>query len=258
LREPIVPKTHAIANDVLGNPQIGDVSDLIIAKRAFKELANGSDASEAKAAMTLLPMIDTQIVQAAPQLYKKLRTADADYASAMQAKQVEEATERGKLNAATSGVGGNLVNTVRQQFKPIVKPGDEMPGLTPDELAQARKVATGGGQASPSNLLRLAGRLDPSSGGLAAILHLLAAPLTAGANIPVALGGYAARKLAEGRTLSDANKLSEMIRSRSPYASAQTSPALPAPTSLTPFQRALLNAAVARQADQRRQPAPSF
>ncbi len=225
LREPIVPKTHAIANDVLGNPQVGDVSDLIIAKRAFKELANGSDASEAKAATSLLPMIDTQIIQAAPQLYRQLRTADADYASAMQAKQVENAIELGKLNAGTSGVGGNLVNTVRQQFKPMVKLGDEMPGSTPDELAQARKVATGGNRGSFTNLLRLGGRLDPSSGGLMAALQLGATLPTGGANISVAIGGYAARKLAEARTLSEANKLSEMIRSRSPYAaSVQTPP----------------------------------
>ena len=258
LREPIVPKTHAIANDVLGNPQVGDVSDLIIAKRAFKELANGSDASEAKAATSLLPMIDTQIIQAAPQLYRQLRTADADYASAMQAKQVENAIELGKLNAGTSGVGGNLVNTVRQQFKPMVKPGDEMPGPTPDELAQARKVATGGNRGSFTNLLRLGGRLDPSSGGLMAALQLGATLPTGGANIPVAIGGYAARKLAEARTLSEANKLSEMIRSRSPYAASVQTPPVRSASSLTPFQRALLNAAIARQANQQRQPAPSF
>jgi hypothetical protein len=197
LREPIVPKAHAIANDVLGNPQVGDVSDLIIAKRAFKELANGSDASEAKAATSLLPMIDTQIIQAALDLFGKLKQADADYASAMQSKQVEDAIERGKLNAATSGTGGNLVNTIRQQFKPMVKPGDEMPGLTPGELAQARNVSTGGSQLSPTNLLRLAGRLDPTSGGLMAALQLGATLPTGGANIPVAIGGYAARKLAE-------------------------------------------------------------
>jgi hypothetical protein len=257
LREPIVPKAHAIANDVLGNPQVGDVSDLIIAKRAFKELANGSDASEAKAATTLLPMIDTQIIQAAPSLFGKLKQADANYASAMQAKQVEDAIELGKLNAGTSGVGGNLVNTIRQQFKPMVKPGDQMPGLTPDELAQARKVATGGSQLSPTNLLRLAGRLDPTSGGLMAALQLGATLPTGGANIPVALAAYAARKLAEARTLSDANKLSEMIRSRSPYAASQVAPPAPATsTTLTPFQRALLNAAIGRQADQQQvQPA---
>ena len=246
LREPIVPKTHAIANDVFGHPQVGDVNDLVVAKRAFKELSNGSDASEAKAANALLPMIDTQIIQAAPQLYRQLRTADADYASAMQAKQVEDAVELGKLNAGTSGVGGNLVNTIRQQFKPMVKPGDEMPGLTPDELAQARKVATGGSRASLTNLLRLGGRLDPSSGGLMAALQLGATLPTGGANIPVAIGGYAARKLAEARTLSDANKLSEMIRSRSPFAAATQTTALPSASSLAPFQRALLGAVLAR------------
>ena len=104
LREPIVPKTHAIANDVLGNPQVGDVSDLIIAKRAFKELANGVGCFRGQKGSNFTSANDPHPDHpAAPQLYRQLRTADADYASAMQAKQVENAIELGKLNAGTSG-----------------------------------------------------------------------------------------------------------------------------------------------------------
>jgi hypothetical protein len=74
------------------------------------------------------------------------------------------------------------------------------------------------------NMLRTIGRLDPTSGGVAALGHMATAGATGGANLPVAAVGYAARKMAERLTERDAQKLVKMIQSRSPHAQRVAGP----------------------------------
>jgi hypothetical protein len=219
LRASVVPKTHAAMDEVstaMGNP-MPDLTELIAAKRTLKEIAGGADKSERKAAQAALTQLDKKIAEISPDVANRLKVADQDYAAAMQAKRVEDAIAKGHARADKSGVGGNLDNTIRQEVDRV----RAKPGLAADEVAQADKVVEG---TRWRNMLRTIGRLDPTSGGVAALGHMATAGATGGANLPVAAVGYAARKMAERLTERDAQKLVKMIQSRSPHAQRVAGP----------------------------------
>ncbi len=220
LRPSVADKTHRALDEM--NGQGGDLVDLINTKKTLKLIAGGIDKTERQAAMTVLPQIDAKIAELGPELLPKLKTADANWSAAMQAKEIERAIEKGKRNAAVDGSGGNTDNRIRQQFRNIVTNDKRSAGLRPAELAQANLTAAGD---TGTNIARKVGKLDPFAGGLSAMLHLGAAPLLGGANIPVAMLGYGARKIAERRTEANARQLAEMIRARSPHAAAAGVPA---------------------------------
>ncbi len=74
---------------------------------------------------------------------------------------------RGESAAATSGTGGNTVNTTRQKLRTVFDNerdptlSGKKAGFTPEEMAQMERAVMGTG---PQNFARLVGRLSPSSG----------------------------------------------------------------------------------------------
>jgi hypothetical protein len=148
---------------------------------------------------------------------------------AMTAQDIQEAIANGGRRAAKSGTGGNVDNAVRQE---VDKAGGDL-SLTPEEQAQRDRTVLGD---RLTNAARYVGKLDPTSGGLSAMLHLMSTIPTGGANMPFAAAGFGARKLAEARTLANGRQLSQMILSRSPLAQSIPLPPLPQ-LGLSPLRR---------------------
>ncbi len=216
LRPSVAPKVHSTLDEVAkAVSERPDLGELIALKKSFKEIAGGIDKSERKAAMMVLPELDAKIVSLAPEILPKLKTADANYASAMQAATIEKAISKARDQASKSGMGGNLDNAIRQRISSAV---EKSAGLTPQEMAQARRVVQGG---AVTNIARGVGKFDPTSHGLAALIHLGATLPTMGMNLPFAVAGMVGRRAAEARTLKAAKELSRMIRDRSPLAQNQ-------------------------------------
>ena len=212
-RRSVAPQVHDAIGE-LANPAVGDLTDLVGARRTLKIIAGGADATEADAARKVMPILDTQIIKAAPDLYSTLKQADKDWALGRTAQMVDQAIEAAKLRTPTGGLGGNLGNAVRQEFFKIIK--NKSGRLSPEELAQATRVAKGD---ILTNVARIAGALDPTAGRLSFILHAIAAIPTGGMSLAAAaVPGFVARKIADARTLGNAQQLSEMIRARSSLA----------------------------------------
>jgi len=142
------------------------------------------------------------------------------------AQEIENAGRKGESRAATSGTGGNEVNTIRQNVRAIfdrerdVTKSGKRSGYTPDEMAAMEKVVMG----SPaSNLARMVGRMAPTSGalpmmatgigGAAGMSGALASgnPLMA---IPAIAGGigFAGKAVAENLTQRDIARLLATIQ----------------------------------------------
>lgn len=136
-------------------------------------------------------------------------------------KAIDTASDKADLNAATSGSGGNVANTTRQQIKAILINPKRLAGYTADEIEQMNDIARGG---KLTNALRLIGKFSPTTGALPAMAGASAAgsgltgammtgnPLLAMTGL-VPLIGYGAKALSDSRTLQGVQDLSELIRS---------------------------------------------
>jgi len=135
------------------------------------------------------------------------------YAAHMQAQQIEEATDRASLQAASTGSGANIDNATRQKFRAILTNPKKARGYSREELAEMRQLVEG---TAGANAARLVGKLAPSgivSGGLSAALgHAI------GHTAGVPIVGYVAKQLADAATARAAARLSEQRRLRSPEA----------------------------------------
>lgn len=169
---------------------------------------------------------------------------------AHKARAVEGAAYRASSRAATSGTGGNEVNTMRQNVRSILdsevapRRAGKRSGYSRDEIAQMEKIVFG---TRGGNSLRLAGRLAPSSGGLAATL------MTAGTGGATLVGGgpgmalsaglvggaELAKMAAERMTKKEIDELLEIIRRGGVAQKRQ----------LSPVGRAILKAATLSSMD---------
>lgn len=172
-------------------------------------------------------------LQQGAQLWKQFRKAQT----------IDTASDKADLNAATSGSGGNLANTTRQQIKAILVNPKKLAGYTTDEIEQMNKIARGG---KLTNALRLIGKFSPTTGALPAMAGasaagsgLTAALMTGNPGMALTglapLIGYGAKALSDTRTLSGVADLSALIRSGGTKASL--SAARNAPTGISADQK---------------------
>ena len=122
--------------------------------------------------------------------------------------EVMDAMDRGDSRAATTGSGGNTLNTQSQNVRRIYdkevsrRNGQKSGGYTPDEVSAMEKVVFPG---RAERGLRLAGKLSPTGNGLSAMLGVggLAGGLGAGnqaltsAVVAGGMGGFMAKNVAE-------------------------------------------------------------
>jgi hypothetical protein len=192
-------------------PAIG-VDDLRAARRAFAETAKkidekGAPTSDASAATRAIGKIDDFLDNLAPEL----RDANANYAAGSRAETLDFRTMKADRNAAKSGAGMNMENTMRQAVDKI---GDR--GLSKANIAARDRIVLGSGQ---RNALRTTGKLGVD-GGLSMMLHAGASLGSGGMTLPVTAAGTLARKIGEALTRSEIKALNKSIRSESPLAKA--------------------------------------
>ncbi len=153
----------------------------------------------------------------------KLAEARGNYAGYKRSSEVDFRLNKADRQAARSGSGMNIENSLRQKIDQV-----KDYGLTPAEIAQRDSIVLGTGA---RNALRTVGKLGVD-GGLSLMLHGGSALASGGATLPITIAGTAARKIGETLTRSQIRALNESIRSRSPLGQQQAA-AIP----VTPAQR---------------------
>lgn len=134
------------------------------------------------------------------------------------AKTLDEAMSNAKLQAGSSGVGGNLENAMRQKIKQILTSPKRRAGFSQGEQKLMEQIVTGN-EGIARNALRHVGGFAPSKGFLPATLNTVAgvgSVASGGALTPIALatmGGLeGAKALGEALTRRDIARLNAMVR----------------------------------------------
>jgi len=202
------------------------VADLHSARKALGEIAKevdtvGKPTSNAAAATIaknhldeFLPNISQADVIAgdAVRASEIMKEADANWRAAKKAEQVDLQLTRAERQAAKSGMGGNIENSMRQKIATILDNPKRTAGFTAAEKQAMEDIVRG---TKTRNALRSAGKLGVD-GGLSLMLNTGAAIGSGGATIPVTVAGTIARVLGQRATAKAGSSLSEMIRSNSP------------------------------------------
>jgi hypothetical protein len=158
--------------------------------------------------MTNLPADDVIMGDAAA-ASASIRQGRDNWARMRRAEMVDTAKVKAERRAASSGTGGNLDNTLRQNVRSILDNPKRSRGMMPEEIAMAEKVVRG---TPVQDALRLVGRLSPTTGGLSAMMNVGAAAYNPALAIPGAVG-TGAKALADHMTVRNVQRLSEMMRS---------------------------------------------
>ncbi len=202
------------------------VADLHSARKALGEIAKevdpvGKPTSNAAAATIaknhldeFLPNIQQADVLAgdAVRASEIMKEADANWRAAKKAEQVDLQLTRADRQAAKSGMGGNIENSMRQKISAILDNPKRTVGFTAAEKQAMEDIVRG---TKSRNAMRAMGKLGVD-GGLSLLLNTGAALQTGGATIPLTVAGTIARVLGQSSTAKAGARLSEMIRSNSP------------------------------------------
>lgn len=140
-----------------------------------------------------------------------LTDARRDWGAGSRAEDLGFRLTRGERQAARSGTGSNIDNTIRQKVSAILDVPSRSVGYSAAEKEAADALVRG---STTANVMRKIGKLGFND-GLSLILHSLAAVPTMGLSTVVGGFGTLARKGAEKMTKSAAANLEEMLRSRS-------------------------------------------
>lgn len=151
-----------------------------------------------------------------------LNKARETYAMRMKAQTIAEAFNAADLRAASTGSGGNLDNTIRQNIRAILSNPKKSRGFTSEEREMMEKVVRGG---SLQNFMRWVGKLSPEGNGLMTMLQTIGGVATGGATVPLAVVGFGAKKFADTATPRNVEALSRIIRSGGNLPQVQMLPA---------------------------------
>jgi hypothetical protein len=230
----VAPKTYALLRKLQTVPDQSVVTgdNINTLRELFGKAAKSPDGTEAAAAARVIDHLDealTKVPQSEvvagdlPTAASRLEQARGDYAAARQSENIDDKLVSAELRAASTNSGQNVANTIRQRMAAVVDPTKtkEVIGLRPDEIDAAEAIARG---TKPQNALRAAGNyLRTLHGG------------TIGATIGAAIGGAPGaaigatavpglgailKGVSNKMTIKQAQRLSEMIRSRAPLASS--------------------------------------
>lgn len=148
----------------------------------------------------------------------KLEAARGNYSAAKQSEKIDQKLVAAETRAAAANSGMNVANTIRQRMADVVLNPKQARGLRPEEIEAAKGISEG---TRTQNVMRAAGNVLGGGGGLGSVAAGFAGSVAAGplgALAPVA--GFAIKALGNKLTIRQAEKLSEMIRSRAPLASS--------------------------------------
>lgn len=130
----------------------------------------------------------------APEAAAAIKEARGLFKQSAKLDTVNNLLERAGLRAAKSGSGGNIENTTRQELSKILMSDRMKRGFNETELKAVKDAVVG---TKSQNALRMLGKLSPEGNGLSLMLHLLSAPLSGGATLPLAGAGMLAKRGAD-------------------------------------------------------------
>lgn len=223
------PRTFALIDELrevaLPTAKIADIDKM---RKAFQKVAsNFNNAEDQEAARQIIRGIDNYlpalkqadlVAGDAAKAMPLLADARANWAAAKHGETLLEKMTAADLQAAATYSGGNLDNAIRQKVKSILVSPKLRRGYSKEELDAMERIVRG---TMTGNAARKAGKILGGGGGLGTTVaaevgaHAIGTP---GYGVPII--GSIARKVAEGSTQRGAERLNEMVRSRSPEAAA--------------------------------------
>lgn len=226
----VAPKTFGILANLGKVPENSIVTGKNInsIRKMFSRATSSPDPAEREAANAVLRQLDdfvpgmSQADVLAGDLTgaaRQLETARGNWTAAKHAETIDNKTIQAELRAAAANSGQNVANTVRQRMADILIKPKEQRGFRPEELAQMETIVRGTGT---QNAIRAAGNMMGGGLGVGGTVTGIGASVATGSPLGAAvpLAGYALKSLSNKMTLRQAEKLSEMIRSRAPLASS--------------------------------------
>lgn len=234
-RETTAPKTFKFLEE-LKTPSGGTIADIDSVRRILggvsREVnARGGRTEDAKAARTAISMLDEHMTKFTPKdfhkgehllpdLNKTMNEARGDYAAHIRADIVEQAIDRAGRQAARSGSGANVENTLRQQFDRILNTPSLRNNYSKQELAMMREMVEG---TTARNTARQVGKFAPT-GVVSAAGSLGLGALVGGAKGMEALPliGLASKKIADSAAHRTAQNIAETVGTRSPLYRSKT------------------------------------
>lgn len=228
------PKAYSMLVDLQQNPRAMTLTQLDQLRQVIRRDLVGGDAAEAHFGREFIDSIDDFIENAGPGQISGVTGQTANFAirTARQANTVlrksetlQDALDNARLRAASSGSGGNIDNTIRQELRKIVSSPKKSMGFSKDELAAMEAIITRGGPLDDA--LRVIGKLSPTGNGLMAALGLgatAANPLLAAA--PAI--GMMSKAMSDRATQGAAEALTRSVRSSAlPPAPPTVNPLIP-------------------------------
>src|SRR5262245_32597590 len=167
LDENIAPKTWGILGKLEGAPAdaVMTVQNLQSLRRTLGNAAGSIDRSERLAAVQAKNAVDDFLANLpqgalirgdAKQASALLREANANYAAAERAAELDRRITRAQLRAAAANSGMNVANTIRQRMADILITPALQRGYSPQELRHMERMVRG---SALENSLRFAGNL---------------------------------------------------------------------------------------------------
>jgi hypothetical protein len=155
--------------------------------------------------------LDTKATQAASVLGGDagdlLKNANAESRKYYKIKMFDEAMDKAKRNVASTGSGGNVVNTYKQAIKNILNNPKNRIQFDQDEITMMERFVRG---SMTDNMLRLMSKLSPTGNGLMAALNVGAAAANP-AMLGVTAAGMTAKGVIDRKTLDAIDQIKDTI-----------------------------------------------
>lgn len=136
-----------------------------------------------------------------------LKNANAESRKYYKIKMFDEAMDKAKRNVASTGSGGNVVNTYKQAIKNILNNPKNRMQFDPDEIIMMERFVRG---SMTDNMLRLMSKLSPTGNGLMAALNVGAAAANP-AMLGVTAAGMTAKGVIDRKTLDAVDQIKDTI-----------------------------------------------
>lgn len=213
-----VKKFLDVLEDYKGQPMTPE--QMQTARRLLTDAAGSTDASDRRIGAALLSKFDEWRNSRVPEYSQ----ADQLYGRAKRAEDVDFRIEKAERRAASSGTGGNSVNTARQNIRAILDNPKARRGYSAEEIEAMEAIVRG----TPAvNLMRTVGRLSPTSGALPLMGNLMATGAYGASGNPLlavpGIAGFLAKGGSEVLTNRQIGLLSELIRNGGPLAARGSS-----------------------------------
>lgn len=228
--ENVAPKTFGILSKLESVPTSATVTgqNFNSLRKMLGKAAGSIEPSEKAAASMAIEHLDS-FIPAIPgseviagdvgAAADKLATARGNYSAAKQAEKIDNRLVQAEVRAASANSGMNVANTIRQRMADVVLKPKEQRGLLPEEIDAAKAISEG---TRTQNAMRAAGNMMGGGLGVGGAAIGVAGALTTpgGIGAVVPLAGAVLKAISNKMTIRQAEKLSEMIRSRAPLASS--------------------------------------